>query len=98
MAGQLWVKLVRKNKISRDTVEPCPDGEWQTALSAACHRLDLPMPVVVPKHERDWQTFRQIRFLPEHFLEHIPYDRMEAEWFDPDSRDTRRKSDDPRNG
>ena len=31
-------------------------------------------------------------------MEHVPFDRMEIEYFDPDDRDTRRRSDDPRNG
>jgi len=98
MAGQLWVRLMRKNKMVRDSVAPCPEGDWRAALTDACHQMDLPMPVHVPKHERDWAEYRQTRFLPEHFMEAVPFDRMEIEFFDPDSTGTARRSDDPRNG
>ena len=63
MAGQLWVRLMRKNKMVRDTVAHCPQGEdWRAALTAACHQMDLPVPVQVPGHERDWAEYRQTRF------------------------------------
>lgn len=99
MAGQLWVRLMRKNKMVRDTVAHCPQGEdWRAALTAACHQMDLPVPVQVPKHERDWAEYRQTRFLPEHFMEAVSFDRMEIEFFDPDSGAAARRSQDPRNG
>ena len=44
--------------------------------------------VVLPRHERDWEEFRQARFLPEHFLEDVPFDRMEAEYIEPDKKKT----------
>ena len=56
------------------------------------------MPVQVPKHERDWAEYRQTRFLPEHFMEAVPFDRMEIEYFDPDGGGTAHRADDPRNG
>ncbi|NLC33257.1 MAG: hypothetical protein GX781_08170 [Clostridiales bacterium] len=98
MAGQLWVRLIKKTRRIKDTVQPCPQGDWRKALEKACHELDLALPLVLGKHERDWETNRNIRFLPEHFMEPVQFDRMEIEYFDPDDRDTKRRSDDPRNG
>jgi hypothetical protein len=98
LAGQLWVRLVKKTRIVRDSVVDCPTGDWRPALAAACRELDLSLPITLPNHVRDWESHGRTRFLAEHFMEHVPFDRMEIEYFDPDDRDTRRRSDDPRNG
>ncbi len=86
MASMLWVRLMRKTKIEGDAVVPCGPDSFLEALDEACKKLDMPRPVVLPRHERDWEEFRQTRFLPEHFLEEVPFDRMEAEFIDPDRR------------
>ncbi len=93
MAGQLWVREMSRNKIRRDVVVPCAPDQWTDALTQACHELDLQVPVVLPRHERDWQEFKQARFLPEHFIESVRFDRLEAEYFDPDDRRPRPTSD-----
>ncbi len=86
MAGQLWVREIRRNKIRRDVVVPCPGGDWQQAMAAACRELDIAVPLVVARHLRDFEDYRQLRFLPEHFLESVPFDRLEVEFFDPEDR------------
>ena len=86
MATMLWVRLMHKTKILTDTTVPCGPDDFMTALDTACRTLDVPRPMVLPRHERDWDEFRQIRFLPEHFLEDVSFDRMEAEYIDPDKK------------
>lgn len=86
MAGKLWVREIRKNKIRRDVVVPCERGDWQAGLVSACHQLDLSAPLVVARHERDFSDFGQARFLPEHFMEGVGFDRLEVEFFDPDEK------------
>ncbi len=91
MATGIWVRLMRKTRIERDVTIPCMYDEWQEALEAACHRLDVPKPLLLPRHERDWAEFSQARFLREHFMEDVPFDRMEVEYIDPDKK----KKDNP---
>ncbi|MHC1786969.1 MAG: hypothetical protein AB9880_07905 [Christensenellales bacterium] len=98
MAGQLWVRLVKGAKILKDVVVPCPAADWQEALREACHKLDLSVPIQVPRHLRDWEAYRQTRYLPEHFMDGLRFDRMEVEYFDADQGAARKRSDDPRNG
>lgn len=86
MAGKLWVRQIMKNKLARDVVVPCEDMDWLEALRLACQQMDLSVPIVVARHERDWQSFRLLRFLPGEFLETVRFDRLEVEYFDPDSR------------
>ena len=91
MAAGIWVRLMRKNRIQRDKTIPCTMENWQEALESACHDLDVPRPMVLPRHERDWEEFSQVRFLKDHFMEETDFDRMEVEFIDPD----RKKKENP---
>ncbi len=82
MAGKIWVREIRRNKILRDVVVPCAASGWEDALSLALRELDVMMPLVVARHRRDFEAFGQTRFLPEHFLESVNFDRLEVEFFD----------------
>ena len=44
--------------------------------------------MVLPRHERDWDQFSQARFLKDHFIEDVAFDRMEVEWIDPEKKKT----------
>ena len=86
MAAGIWVRLMHKTKIEKDATVPCSPDQWQDALEAACRQLDVPRPLLLPRHERDWEQFSQARFLKEHFMEDVPFDRMEVEFIDPDKK------------
>lgn len=92
MAGSLWVREIKRNKITRDIVVPCPGKDWQEALITACRGLDIGVPMLVAKHHRDFAEFNLLRFLPEHFLEAVHFDRLEAEYFEPEDRQKRAHS------
>lgn len=86
MPAGIWVRLIKKNRIERDATVCCARADWQEALNAACRQLDVGKPMVLPRHERDFSQFSQARFLQEHFLEDVPFDRMEVEFIDPDQK------------
>ena len=89
MAAGIWVKLIRHGRTARDEMIPCARQDWENALTEACRRLDLQRPCVLPRHERDFEQFGLVRFMPEHFIETVRFDRMEIEYIDPDSRKAR---------
>ncbi len=84
MAAGIWVRLIKRGRTERDTTVPCPRDAWEDALTEACRALDLQRPCILPRHERDFEQFGLARFLPEHFLEPVRFDRMELEYIDPD--------------
>ena len=86
MAAGIWVRVIRKNRIEKDTTMECAREDWQDALIRACHALDISKPMVLPRHERDWDQFSQARFLKDHFVEYVPFDRMEVEFIDPERK------------
>ena len=57
MAGQLWVREIKRNKIRRDVAVPCALEAW-TDVAQACHDLICRCRWILPRHERDWQEFR----------------------------------------
>ncbi len=85
MAG-IWIRLMRKNRIQRDVSVECAREEWRDALDRGLEKLDTARPLLLPRHERDWAEFGQTRFLKEHFMEEVSFDRLEVEWIDPEAR------------
>lgn len=86
MAGKLWARQIRKNKMVADMVTSCDKTNWQEALAVCCRQMDIGVPMVLGRHVQDWDSFSQTRFLPEHFMETVKFDRLEVEYFDPDDK------------
>ena len=83
------------HRIARQEIVPCPWGDQHEALREACHTLDVPFPIWLDKHTREWEEFGQTRFLPDDFLEPVDFQRLEIEYIDPDAK--KKKSADYRN-
>ena len=77
--SRLWVRLIKNHRIARQEIVPCPWGDQHEALREACHTLDVPFPIWLDKHENEFETFRHTAFTDDHFVESIPFDRMEIE-------------------
>ena len=90
---RLWVRLMKKHRIDRQTTVECAFNGARAALEEACRALDVPRPIWLPKNEREFSAFRMTAFTADHFVEEIDFERMEIEFLD----DVRRKSGDPRN-
>lgn len=45
-----------------------------------CTQLDIPRPVILGKHEREWAQFLRTHFLQSDFIETLPYRRLEVEY------------------
>ena len=92
---RLWAKIIKKHRIERQATAPCAWGEVEDALTELCHEFDIPRPMWLNKHHREFEEFRRTQFLPEHFIEDVPFQRLEIEFLEDD--DHPRKSRDPRN-
>ena len=83
MQTSLWARVIKGHKIIAQETEPCSHDGAEEALEAVCYRLDLPKPLWLDKHRREWDEFNQTRFIPEHFVEAVPFDRLEIEFINP---------------
>ena len=70
-------------------------AEAVKALTQLCHEFDIPCPLWLRKHENEFEAFRHTAFLPEHFMEEVPFQKLEIEYLDDEGK--KRKSNDPRN-
>ena len=93
--SRLWGRMIKKHKISAQAEIPCAWGEEKQALVEMCKRFDIPAPIWLGKHEREFEEFRHTAFARDHFVEDVPFDRLEIEFLDDNTK--KRKSDDPRN-
>lgn len=84
MTGRLWVKQIKHNKIVKDLTVPCDRDDPMEAMREAMHDMDLGQPMWMERHHKDWEQYALTRFLPEHFLEHVPFDRLEIDFIFPD--------------
>ena len=92
---RLWARIIRKNRISRQATADCTWENAADALTDLCREFDIPRPLWLNKHETEFAEFRRTQFLPEHFMEEIPFDRLEIEFLEDNARP--RRSQDPRN-
>ena len=93
--SRLWVRVIRDHRIEQQDTCPCAPGEENAALTELCKKFDIPRPIWLPKHEREYDSFRRTAFTSEHFVEEIPFDRLEIEFLDDTGK--KRRSNDPRN-
>ena len=93
--SRLWAKVIRKNRIERQATIECRYEDVDEALTELCRDFDIPRPIWLDKHRREYEDFRRTRFLPEHFMEDVPFQRLEIEFLEDDEKS--RRSNDPRN-
>ena len=85
--GRLWVRLMKRHRVERDA---------EAALRELLPKLDLSQPVWLPRHHADWDEYALTRFLPEHFMEAIPFDYMEISYIFPEDEKKSARPRDPR--
>ena len=93
--ARLWARVIVKHRIARQMTAPCVFEDPQEALTEICRELDIPCPLWLNKHEREFEDFRHTAFLPEHFMEEVPFQKLEIEFLD--DTGVKRRSNDPRN-
>ena len=92
--GRLWIRLMKGHKCLRDAVLPSGREDPREALQQALPELDVSQPLWLPIHQADWAEYALTRFLPEHFVDSVPFDRMEISYIAPpeDAKPARRRS------
>jgi len=80
------MRKMRGQRIAASDTEPCdPAADPQAALAELCRRMDVPRPLWVSKHQKEFDAFRRTAFTQDHFVERIPFTRLEVEMILPDA-------------
>lgn len=82
---KLWMRKMRGQRIVSSDTEPCDPENPHAALAELCRRMDVPRPMWLSKHQKEFDAFRRTAFTQDHFVEHIPFTRLELELILPDS-------------
>ena len=82
---RLWARIIKKHRIEKQATEECAWGEVEEALTELCREFDIPRPLWLNKHYRV-EDFRRTQFLPEHFTEEVPFQRLEIEFLEDDEK------------
>lgn len=93
--ARLWARIIKKHRIARQATAPCTPEGVHDALVELCRDFDIPCPIWLNKHENEFEAFRHTAFLPEHFMEDVPFEKLEIEYLDDSGK--KRRSEDPRN-
>lgn len=93
--ARLWARIIVRQRIVQQRTVPCPRDGVGSALEEICHGFDIPCPIWLNKHTHEFEAFRHTAFLPEHFMEEVPFERLEIEYLEDEGK--KRRSDDPRN-
>ncbi|MGN0772012.1 MAG: hypothetical protein ACI4MI_05460 [Christensenellales bacterium] len=80
---KLWIKLLNDNKIVKDKIAFTDNiaciADMEIALREICHSLDLPTPIVLPTHYRNFVDFHNAKFRKDDFVESLDGDLLLVE-------------------
>ena len=83
--SKLWARKMRGQRIAASDTEPCDPADPQPALAELCRRMDVPKPMWLSKHQKEYDAFGRTTFTQDHFVERIRFARLEIELILPDA-------------
>ncbi|MDY4592854.1 MAG: hypothetical protein SO434_05600 [Eubacteriales bacterium] len=80
---KLWIRLLEDNKMIKDKIVQCNNIgcalDLEEVLRDICHSLDLPTPIVLPTHYRNFVNFHNAKFKKDDFVESLDGDILIVE-------------------
>lgn len=81
---KIWAKTIKNDRVKKSHIykgEDKFDSElFQQYLREICEQMDLPTPVLLKSHIRNFDSFNTTRFLPSDFVEKVDFDRFTLEY------------------
>lgn len=76
---EIWVKLISEQRIVNDFIYKSSGENLEQMLRSICEKADIPAPLLLEKHKRQYKTFNQTKFIKEEFVESVNFDRLVIE-------------------
>ena len=81
---RIWAKTTKGDKITKSEIFAF-DGKYaqkqfSSCLSVICDQMDLPTPVVLKCHIRNFSAFNITKFKPDDFVESVDFDSLVLEY------------------
>ena len=80
---KLWVRLMTDNRLKRDKVYFVNNINslelLEESLRDICHDMDIPTPIILDAHFKNFIRFHNAKFKQEDFVETLDYDMLIVE-------------------
>ncbi|MDE6474433.1 MAG: hypothetical protein K2L70_04975 [Clostridia bacterium] len=80
---KIWARLVTDDKIQKDILYNSPlkmsRANYEAWLRDICHQLDVPNPVLLDHHFKNFVNFHNTKFRQDDFVETLDYDMLIVE-------------------
>ena len=80
---KIWARLVTEDKIKKDmlyrSVLKLTKDNYELWLRDICHELDIPNPVILNHHFKNFINFHNTKFRQDDFVETLDYDMFIVE-------------------
>ena len=80
---KIWAKTITNQKITRSylyhSADKFNEDEFLFYLTDICHEMDIPTPVILKSHLRNYHLFNIAKFRKEDFVESIDFDMLQLE-------------------
>lgn len=72
----VWARVLKEQKVLNDLIYSSEKESFEQMLRNICQKLDLPTPLVLEKHKKQFKMFGQAKFISEEFVESVDLDRL----------------------
>ncbi|MDE6275337.1 MAG: hypothetical protein K2M75_02230 [Clostridia bacterium] len=80
---KIWARLVTDDKIQKDILYRSPlkmsRANYEIWLREICHELDVPNPILLDHHYKNFVNFHNTKFKQDDFVESLDYDVLIVE-------------------
>ena len=80
---RIWAKTIIDNKLQDDIIYEAVGNfkpeELYLHVGEICHKMDIPSPVVLKSHEKNYVEFNTCTFLARDFVESIYFEKLVLE-------------------
>lgn len=80
---KLWAKIIKEDKIIQqityESIDTYSDETFYLHVSELCHKLDIPSPIVLKTHIKQFNTYGNTTFILRDWVENINFDKLVVE-------------------
>lgn len=80
---KIWAKTIKNHKITGSYLYHSADkfdtNDFLQYMTEICHEMDIPTPVILSAHIRNYSVFNIAKFRKADFVESVPFDMLQIE-------------------
>lgn len=80
---KIWARLLTNQKIKKDLIYTADNNvgsdNYDDWIREICHTLDIPTPIILPTHYKNFINFHNTKFKQDDFVESLDYDMFIVE-------------------